>query len=125
MAAIASISISDGTNTRVYTPAEKDGNQITWLSSGASAKLQPKLVLDGAKNKTSSETRRVKIVMSLPFVDTSINGVNTYRSSYINIECVLPNVAAATDITALVTLVVNALQNSIITDAIVSAQNPY
>jgi hypothetical protein len=125
MAAIASISISDGTNTRVYTPAEKDGNQITWLAPGASAKLQPKLYLDGAKNKTSADTRRVRIVMSLPFVDTSINNVNSYKSSYINIDCVLPNVATADDVTALRTLVVSALQNSIITDAIDSAQNPY
>lgn len=125
MAAISTISISDGTNTRVYTPAEKEGNQISWLAPGASAKLQPKIYLDGAKNKTSGDTRRVRLVMSMPFVDTSINNVNSYKASYLNVDAVLPNVATASDITALLTLLVNALQNTIITDAIISAQNPY
>lgn len=126
MSAIAQLSLSDGSQTAVtFNPASKDGNNVTWTASAASVQLQPKVVADGRGNLTSGNTRRYKITVALPFVDTNLNNESVYKSGYVNLEIVLPRTMATADVTKLRNLGSSVLANAIIADAIDNAQNPY
>lgn len=126
MSAIAPIQLSDGSQTAVtFNPASKDGNSVTWTASAASVQLQPKLVADGRGNLTSGNTRRYKLTVGFPFVDTNLNNESVYKSGYVNVEVVLPRTMSTADVTKLRNLAASVLANAIIIDAIDNAQNPY
>lgn len=126
MSAIAPLSLSDGSQTAVtFNPASKDGNNVTWTASAASVQLQPKVVADGRGNLTSGNTRRYKLTVGLPFVDTNLNNESVYKAGYVNVEVVLPRTMSTADVTRVRNIAASALANTIIVDAIDNAQNPY
>lgn len=125
MAAIANITISDGTTSTTFTPQSKDGDLVVWVNSGSSYQLDKKLVADAKKTKATRSNRNIDYHVSVPYVVTDLNNQKTYKAGYININVNLPKDMPAENITQLRNFAMNLLANSIIVDQIDNGLNPY
>lgn len=125
MAAIVKLVLNDGTSDVTFNPASKSGNMVTWVSAATSVALQPRIVSD-AKNLSSSATnRKVKYTVALPFVDTSVNDVRSYKTGYVNIDFNLPRVMTSADVKKIRMWLSNLMENAVILDQIDNGSNPY
>lgn len=125
MAAITNLVLNNGTSDVTFIPASKSGTTTVWTAPADSVQLQPRLNLDCKATVSSSDNRKVKFVLALPFVDTNINDVKAYKTIYFNVECVLPRVATSANILALRQMCSNACLNAVLLDAIDNGNNPY
>lgn len=125
MAAIANITVSDGTTDTTFTPQSKDGDLVVWVNSGTSYQLDKKLVADAKKVKATRSNRNVDYHVSVPFVVTDLNNQKTYKAGYVNINVNIPKDMPTADITKLRNLARNLLATSIVVDQIDNGLNPY
>lgn len=125
MAAIANLTISDGTTDTTFTPQSKDGDLVVWVNSGTSYQLDKKLVADAKKVKATRSNRNIDYHVSVPYVVTDLNNQKTYKAGYVNINVNIPKDMPTADITKLRNFAKNLLANSIIIDQIDNGLNPF
>jgi len=125
MAAIANVTISDGTTDTTFTPQSKDGDLVVWVNSGTSYQLDKKLVADAKKVKATRSNRNIDYHVSVPYVVTDLNNQKTYKAGYINVNVNIPKDMPTADITKLRNFAKNLLAESIFVDQIDNGHNPY
>jgi hypothetical protein len=125
MAAIANLTISDGTTDTTFVPQSKDGDLVVWVNSGTTYQLNKKLVADAKKVKATRSNRNVDYHLSVPYVVTDLNNQKTYKAGYINVNINIPKDMPTADITRLRNLARNMLATSIVIDQIDNGLNPY
>lgn len=125
MAAIANITISDGTSEATFVPQSKDGDLVVWVNSGESVQLNEKLVADAKKVKATRSNRNVDYHLSVPYVLTDLNDQKTYKAGYINIKLNVPKDMPSASIARLRNYAMNLLANDIIIDQVDNGFNPY
>lgn len=126
MGAITTLTLADSATTTVtFNPNKKKGDVALWKNVATNSFLQKKIEFTSTDVNAGTRVRRPKLVIGYPYVETDINGVNTIKSGYFNIECTLPRNMPAADITKLRTLVISALSNAMFSDAIDNDENPY
>lgn len=125
MAAIANITISDGTTSTTFTPQSKDGDVVVWVNSGSSYQLDKKIVADAKKAKATRSNRNVDYHVSVPYVVTDLNNQKTYKAGYVNINVNLPKDMPVANVTQLRNFAMNLLADSIVVDQIDNGLNPY
>lgn len=125
MAAIANLTISDGTTDTTFTPQSKDGDLVVWVNSGSTYQLNKKLVADAKKVKATRSNRNIDYHLSVPYVVTDLNNQKTYKAGYVNVNVNVPKDMPTADITRLRNLAKNMLATSIVIDQIDNGLNPY
>lgn len=125
MAAIANITISDGTTETTFTPQSKDGDLVIWVNSGESFQLDEKLVADAKKVKATRSNRNIDYHLSVPYVLTDLNDQKTYKAGYINININVPKDMPSASIARLRNYAMNLLADDIIVDQVDNGLNPY
>lgn len=125
MAAIANLVLSDGTADVTFTPASKSGNMVTWVSNASSVALQPRIVSDAKSMSATATNRKIKYTVALPFVDTSVNDVKSYKTGYVNVEINVPRVMSSANLKKIRCWLSNLMTNTIIIDQIDNGANPY
>lgn len=125
MSAITNLVLNDGTADQTFTPQSKDGNLVAWSVPQSSFQLSYKIVADAKSTKSTSNNRRIKYTVGIPFVDTSINDVKAYKVAYFNCELNVPKVTPKATLTVLRNIVANLLKDSLIVDQIDNGNNPY
>lgn len=88
MAALAPLSLSDGTSTRIFSPVAKTDGVSLWTDFAvASPELRPQLTYSVTQPKAVSGVGRAKLKVSYSYL--AADGV-TVRTGFINVEAVIP-----------------------------------
>lgn len=88
MSTLGSLSLSDGTSTRTFTPVTKSDGVSVWTDFAVSSpELRPQITFSVTQPKAVSGVGRVKLKVTFSYL--AADG-KTVRTAFINTEAVIP-----------------------------------
>jgi hypothetical protein len=111
--------------TETFKPMVKDGTLCTFRNVLADVSLSQSLTL-GMRAATKKNTnRKVTVQVAVPYISTSLAGIDTYKHVDAYVDYVIPSDAPASAIDALVAYVGSVGSVDIVNDTIVNGAFPY
>lgn len=137
MSGIASITINDGKATPVahtYNPIKSEPATYREAVAGVAQVGQGRLAVASKLTSQPAGMNRVNVKLELPVLETAaangsysgyIAGPGVAYTTTVNVDFILPNRGTEAERKDLRVLLINALQNAQITDAVDKLQAPY